>query len=38
LVSFLYDQELTYTVDNPDGGALFLSRVQQPTDKGVTIK
>jgi hypothetical protein len=27
LVSFLYDQELTYTVDNPDGGALFLSRV-----------
>jgi hypothetical protein len=27
LVSFLYDQELTYTVNNPDGRALFLSRV-----------
>jgi hypothetical protein len=27
LVSFLYDQELTYTIDNSDGSALFLSGV-----------
>jgi len=30
----LYDQELTYTIDNPDGSALFPSRVVTIEEQG----